>query len=145
MNDGGADVKRLMTEVSGVIDDPSGAVEAFARGERRQVFNIDCAYAAQSESFRSDLDRLLQSWEIQIAYEPGSGGKPPGWLAAAVKKAVRALTGWYMNPLVHDVRRFNMLVARTLSDVSQSMDEIKDRLDSLEKSEAELRRRIARK
>jgi hypothetical protein len=51
-----------------------------------------------------------------------------------VKHVVRSLTAWYMNPVIHEIRKFNMLVTRTLYDINKNIDEVKERLDHLEEA-----------
>ena len=77
-------------------------------------------------------------------FEIRSQRKVIGPLVVSIKRLILALTRWYMNPVVYEVKRMNILVARTLRDVNESICEIMDRLADLEEAEKELRERVAR-
>jgi hypothetical protein len=135
--------RRVMAGVDGLLSEPAGK-SAECRGEGGpRVFNLDSVCVAEARSSSIDMEPLLRGCPGESAVTITSSRKHFRWLAVAAKRAVWKLTGWYMNPLVQDVRTFNVLVARTLADVGSSIDESKARLDELERAEAELRGRIA--
>jgi hypothetical protein len=145
MADKSADVRQMMAGVSRAVAEPSILIDDFGRAERPQMYNLDFIYPPYVRSLRSNLDLVLRNWEIENRYEISSKRKYFGWLARVAKRAIRGLTSWYMNPLVNDVRKYNMVVTRTLFDINKNIEEIKDRLDDLEKSEEELRRLLSAK
>jgi hypothetical protein len=55
-----------------------------------------------------------------------------GGLVVALKRVIRAGLSWYINPIVHQVRKFNMLVTRTLYDIGNNLEEMTDRIKALE-------------
>jgi len=138
----GAEVKRLMDEVERVTAADSSMHDEFWKGERPQLFSLLYLYPFPERS-ESELDRLSREWNIEGMFEIRSGRRVIGPLVVLVKRLILAATRWYMNPVVFEVKRMNMLVARALRDVSENMVEITDRLGGLEKAQEELSERIA--
>jgi hypothetical protein len=148
MKDGWVDPKQLMEGVGRMIADPAAVIDDTGRVERPRMYSLDHLdrrYPAGAGTPRGDLELVCRDWDIENEVDVSSTRKFLGRPVVMAKRIVRALTGWYVNPLVRDIRNFNMLVTRTLFDINKNIEEIEDSLDSLEKAEAELKKRIAEK
>lgn len=148
MKDGGADPKQLMEGVERIIANPAAVIDKNASVERPWMYSLnhlDRRYPTRARRPGGDLGLVYRDWDIDNEVDVSPTRKFLGRPVVMAKRIVRALTGWYVNPLVRDIRGFNMLVTRTLFDIDKNIEEIKESLDSLEKAEAELKRRIAEK
>ena len=135
-----AEVKDLMEKAETLLDASSGEVAMPVGEERPPFYNLDFVYPERAKGVGGDLGMLFESWEV--AREEGAPSRRRfGGLVALAKKMIRKLTDWYMNPLVRDIRRFNMQVTRTLAKVSADLDAIDERLDGLEEARVELQKR----
>lgn len=132
MEDREVDPQQLMGEISKALDDPSSLIEDFGAMERPPVFNLDFIHPPHARSLRINLGLISKNWEIDSEVPISSKRKYAGRLAIVVKHVVRSLTAWYMNPVIHEIRKFNMLVTRTLYDINKNIEEVKERLDNLE-------------
>jgi hypothetical protein len=135
MEDREVDAQQLMGEIGKALDDPSSMIEDFGAMERPPVFNLDFIHPPHARSLRINLGLISKNWEIDSEVPISSKRKYVGRLVIVVKHAVRSLTAWYMNPVIHEIRKFNMLVTRTLYDINKNIDEVKERLDNLEEAQ----------
>jgi hypothetical protein len=134
MDDREVDAEQLMGEIGRAIDDPTTLIEDFGAMERPPVFNLDFIHPPHARSLRINLGLIQKNWEIDSEVPISSKRRYVGRLVIVVKRIVRGLTAWYMNPVIHEIRKYNMLVTRTLFDISKNIDEIKERLNSLEEA-----------
>lgn len=132
------DARQLMGEVNKALDDPSSLIEDFGAMERPPVFNLDFIHPPHARSLRINLGLVSKNWEIDSEVPFSSRRKHLGSLVIMVKHAVRSLTAWYMNPIIHEIRKFNMLVTRTLYDINKNIEEVKERVDRLEEARVSL-------
>ena len=129
-------VRQLMERVNRTVTDSASDLD-IGMVQRPQVFDLDFMYPPHARSLRINLDLLTRNWEIDNEYQMESRRRFLGPVVVFVKRTVRRLSAWYTNPLVHEVRRFNMIVTNTLLDMNRSLEEIRGRLDALEKAEEE--------
>jgi hypothetical protein len=132
------DAQQLMGEVGKALDDPSSLIEEFGAMERPPVFNLDFIHPPHVWSLRINLGLVSKNWEIDSEVPFSSKRKYLGGLVIMVKHVVRSLTAWYMNPVIHEIRKFNMLVTRTLYDINKNLEEVKERLEKLEEAQVRL-------
>ncbi|MHB8894866.1 MAG: hypothetical protein ACYC99_06765 [Candidatus Geothermincolia bacterium] len=137
--DKGIDVEQVMEEVNRAVAAPQTLLADFWREERTQAPNVAFLYPPYSKTLRVNLDMVSRNWEIDSEFELGSRRRGIGGLVVGVKKMTRAFLRWYINPIVHQVRKFNMLVTRTLHDLSNNLDDVSGRVADLEAAEAESR------
>jgi hypothetical protein len=135
MEDREVDAEQLMGEIGKAVDDPTSLIEDFGAMERPPVFNLDFIHPPHARSLRINLGLISRNWEIDSEVPISSKRKYVGRFVIVVKRIVRGLTAWYMNPVIHEIRKYNMLVTRTLFDISKNIDEIKERLDKLEEAQ----------
>ncbi|MCJ7652518.1 MAG: hypothetical protein MUO75_02325 [Actinobacteria bacterium] len=148
MKDWGVDPKQLMEGVGRIIADPAAVIDDTGKAERPGMYKLDYLdrrYPTHARGPGGNLGLVYRDWEIDNEVDASSTRKFLGRPVVMAKRIVRALTGWYVNPLVRDIRDFNMLVTRTLFDINKNIEELEDSLDSLEKAEAELQKRITEK
>jgi hypothetical protein len=138
MEDREVNAEQLMGEIGKAVDDPTSLIEDFGAMERPPVFNLDFIHPPHARSLRINLGLISKNWEIDSEVPISSRRKYVGRLVIVVKRIVRGLTAWYMNPVIHEIRKYNMLVTRTLFDISKNIDEIKERLDHLEEAQEAL-------
>jgi len=136
MKDKPIHVKQLMERVNRTINDSTTDLD-ISMVQRPQVFDLDFMYPPHTRSLRINLDLLTRNWEIDNEFKMDSPRRVLGPVVVFIKRSVRRLSAWYTNPLVHEVRRFNMIVTNTLLDMNRSMEEIRTRLEALEKAEEE--------
>lgn len=136
-------LEQLMEDVKWAMTADSSMHEEFWKGKRPHVFSLSylCPFPTKPDS---ELDLLYREWDIESMFEIQSQHKFIGPLVVLVKQLILALTRWYMNPVIHEVKRINVLMARTLRDVNENIYETRERLAGLEEAEKELRERIAR-
>ncbi len=145
----GIDVEQVMEEVNRAVAAPQTLLADFWHEDRPQAPNVAFLYPPYSRTLRVNLDLVSRNWEIDGEFELGSRRRGVGRLVVGVKKVTRAFLRWYVNPIVHQVRKFNMLVTRTLHDLSNNLEEVSGRLAELEDADperrlAELEDRISR-
>lgn len=139
MGNKGIDVEQVMEEVNRAVAAPQTLLADFWQEERVQAPNVAFLYPPYSRTLRVNLDMVSRNWEVDSEFELGSRRRGVGGMVVAVKKATRAFLRWYINPIVHQVRKFNMLVTRTLHDLANNLDEVSGRLDEMEALETERR------
>ena len=148
MKNKGVDVEQVMEEVNRAVAAPQTLLADFWKEERTPAPNVSFVYPPYSRTLRVNLDMVSRNWEIDPEFELGSRRKGVGGLVVGVKKLTRGFLRWYINPIVHQVRKFNMLVTRTLHDLSNNLDEVSGRLGEMESAQAdriaELEERISR-
>ena len=132
----GVDVDQIMEEVNRAVAAPDTLLAEFWKENRTQAPNLAFLYPPYSKTLVVNLDMVSRNWEIDPEFELGSRRRLVGMLVVAFKRAARAGLRWYINPIVHQVRKFNMLVTRTLHDLANNLDEVSGRVTELEKSEA---------
>jgi hypothetical protein len=126
------DVEQLMEEVNRAVAAPDTLLADLWKEERPKAPNLSFLYPPYSKSLQVNLDAVSRSWEIKSDFELGSKRRAVGGLAVAFKRVIRAGLSWYINPIVHQVRKFNMLVTRTLHDIGNNLGEMSDRVKALE-------------
>ena len=143
------DVEQVMEQVNEAVAAPSTLLADFWREERPASPNLSFINPPYSKSLAVNLDMVSRNWEIESEFELGTRRRALGGIAVAVKKLTRSLTRWYVNPVVHQVRKFNMLVTRTLYDLANNLEALSERLEAVEKQDAsrrlaELEERVSR-
>lgn len=149
MKNKGTSVEQVMEEVNRAVAAPETLIGDFWKDEKVAAPNLSFLYPPYSRSLAVNLDMVSRNWEIESDFELGTRRKSLGGLAVAVKRFTRAMIAWYINPIVHQVRKFNMLVTRTLHDIVNNFEELSARVDELEDLEgdkrlSELEKRIER-
>lgn len=139
MQNKGIDVEQVMEEVNRAVAAPHTLLADFWAAERPASPNVSFLYPPHSRSLAVNLDMVSRNWEIDPEFEIGSRRRGVGGVVVTIKKFTRGFLRWYINPIVHQVRKFNMLVTRTLHDLANNVEEASDRLADLEKVEAERR------
>ena len=135
----GVDVERVMEEVNRAVAAPDTLLADFWKEKGTRAPNLAFLYPPYSKTLAVNLDMVSRNWEIDGEFELGSRRRLIGRLVVAFKRATRAALRWYINPIVHQVRKFNMLVTRTLHDLANNLDEVSGRVSTLEKSGTEQR------
>ncbi len=135
----GVDVDQVMEEVNRAVAAPDTLLAEFWKEQRTQAPNLAFLYPPYSKTLVVNLDMVSRNWEIDPEFELGSRRRLVGRLVVAFKRAARGGLRWYVNPIVHQVRKFNMLVTRTLHDLANNLDEISGRVAEIEKSDAPAR------
>jgi len=130
----GVDVDQVMEEVNRAVAAPDTLLAEFWKEQRAQAPNLAFLYPPYSKTLVVNLDMVSRNWEIDPEFELGSRRRLVGRLVVAFKRAARAGLRWYINPIVHQVRKFNMLVTRTLHDLANNLEEVRGRVSALEKS-----------
>lgn len=139
MKNKGIDVEQIMEEVNRAVAAPRTLLGEFWQEERPQSPNVSFLYPPYSRTLRVNLDMVSRNWEIDSEFELGSRRRGVGGLVVGIKKMTRGFLRWYINPIVHQVRKFNMLVTRTLHDLANNLDDVSERVEALEGSETERR------
>lgn len=137
----GRNVEQLMGEVDAASSADSSMHEEFWKGERPHVFSLVYLFPFP-ERRESEFEQMSRGWDIESMFEIRSQRKLIGPLVVFAKKTILSLTRWYMNPVVYEVKRSNMLAASTLRDLNENLEAVKGRLATLEQAEKELRRRL---
>jgi hypothetical protein len=127
------DVEQVMEEVNRAVAAPDTLLRDFWKSERPKAPNLSFLYPPYSKSLQVNLDHVSRNWEITSDFELASRRRAVGGLVVALKRVIRAGLSWYINPIVHQVRKFNMLVTRTLYDIGNNLEEMSGRLKALEK------------
>jgi hypothetical protein len=130
----GVDVDQVMEEVNRAVAAPDTLLADFWREERPQAPNIAFVYPPHSRSLELNLDLVSRNWEVDAEFEIGSRRRLLGGLISSFKRLLRGLLRWYVNPVVHQVRKFNMLVTRTLHDLANNLDRLEERVSRLERA-----------
>ncbi len=139
MRNNGIDVEQVMEEVNRAIASPHTLLADFWKEKRPTAPCVSFLYPPHSRTLRVNLDMVSRNWEVDPEFEVGSRRRVAGRLVIAFKKLTRGLLRWYVNPIVHQIRKFNMLVTRTLFDLANNLDEVSGRVIELEKQEVERR------
>jgi hypothetical protein len=134
----GVDVDQVMEEVNRAVAAPGTLLADFWKESKARAPNLSFIYPPYSKTLAVNLDMVARNWEIDSEFELGSRRRLLGRVVVAYKRAVRAGLRWYINPIVHQVRKFNMLVTRSLLDVSNNLEELSDRVGTLERRLEEL-------
>jgi hypothetical protein len=137
--DKGIDVEQVMEEVNRAVAAPQTLLADFWRDDRPQAPNVAFLYPPYSRTLHVNLDMVSRNWEIDSEFELGSRRRGIGRFVVGIKRMTRGFLRWYINPIVHQVRKFNMLVTRTLHDLSNNLDEVSGRVAQIEAAEAERR------
>ena len=135
----GVDVDQVMEEVNRAVAAPDTLLADFWKEQRTQSPNLSFLYPPYSKTLVVNLDMVSRNWEIDPEFELGSRRRGVGKLVITFKRAVRSALRWYINPIVHQVRKFNMLVTRTLHDLANNLEEVSGRVTELEKASLEQR------
>lgn len=131
----------LMEEVAAADTADSSMHEEFWKGDRPHVFSLAWMFPFP-ERLESEFEQMSRGWDIESLFEIRSQRKIIGPLVVFVKKVILSLTRWYMNPVVYEVKRANMLAAGTLRDLNENLDAVKGRLAKLEEEQEKLLRRL---
>lgn len=132
MSNRGIDARQAMEAVNRAVAAPSTLLAEFWRDEGSQAPSLSFIYPPRSGTLKVNLDLVGRNWEIESEFEIGSRRRGIGGLVRAVKRAMRSALRWYVNPIVQQERKFNMLVTRTLYDIGNTLEEIEGRLQALE-------------
>ena len=132
----GVDADQVMEEVNRAVAAPDTLLAEFWKEHRTQAPNLAFIYPPYSKTLVVNLDMVSRNWEIDSEFELGSRRMMVGRLVVAFKRSARAGLRWYINPIVHQVRKFNMLVTRTLHDLANNLDEVSGRISLIERSDA---------
>ncbi len=135
----GVDVDQVMEEVNRAVAAPGTLLADFWKEQKVQAPNLSFIYPPYSKTLMVNLDMVSRNWEIDSEFELGSRRRFVGRLVVAFKRGTRAALRWYVNPIVHQIRKFNMLVTRTLNDLANNLEETAERVAALEKSDMEER------
>ena len=130
----GVDVVQVMEEVNRAVAAPDTLLADFWKEQRTKAPNLSFLYPPYSRTLVINLDMVSRNWEIDPEFELGSRRRLVGRLVVAFKRATRSALRWYINPIVHQVRKFNMLVTRTLHDLANNLDDVSGRVGELEKA-----------
>lgn len=134
MPEKGVDVEQVMEEVNRAVAAPHTLLAEFWKEEGPRSPNLAFIYPPHSKTLQVNLDLVSRNWELDSEFELGSERRGVSRLVVLFKKAVRRMLRWYINPIVHQERKFNMLVTRTLFDVSNNLEELDRRVLLLEKA-----------
>jgi len=144
LSEKGYDVETIMEAVNRAVSAPDTLLAEFWREKKPAAPNLAFLYPPHSRSLEVNIDLVSRNWEVDADFPLASKKRFTGLLVVLVKKIVKALTSWYINPIVHQVRKFNMLVTRTLNDVGNNIREMEDRISRLERENEELRASLER-
>lgn len=128
----GMDVEQVMEEVNRAVAAPETLLADLWKEKRPRAPNLSFLYPPYSKTLEINLDHVAHNWEIDSEFEIGSKRRVIGGLVVALKRVIRLSISWYINPIVHQIRKFNMLVTRTLFDIGNNLDEMNDRIRALE-------------
>ena len=128
------DVEQVMEEVNRAVAAPHTLLDDFWREKKPQSPTVSFIYPPSSRSLEVNLDLVSRNWELDGEFEIGTQRRWCGGLVVAFKRTLRSMLRWYINPLVHQQRKFNMLVTRTLNDLSNNLDQISRRVEDLERA-----------
>lgn len=128
----GTDVDQVMEEVNRAVAAPTVLLADFWKEKRVKAPNLAFIYPPHSKSLQVNLDLVSRNWEIDGDFEIGSRRKVIGGFVTAFKKVVKGATSWYINPIVHQIRKFNMLVTRALYDLDNNLEDLEQRVARLE-------------
>lgn len=134
----GVDVEKVMEAVNRAIAAPDTLLAKFWKEEEPVAPNLAFIYPPYSKSLQVNLDLVSRNWEIDSEFEIGSKRRVVGGLIVVFKRFTRRVLRWYINPIAHQVRKFNMLVTRTLFDISNNLEQIQERLSKLESVQEEV-------
>jgi hypothetical protein len=109
MQNKGIDVEQVMEEVNRAVAAPHTLLADFWAAERPASPNVSFLYPPHSRSLAVNLDMVSRNWEIDPEFEIGSRRRGVGGVVVTIKKFTRGFLRWYINPIVHQVRKFNML------------------------------------
>lgn len=121
-----------MEEVNRVLSSPQRLVAELSSGRQEKAPNFSFLYPPGSKSLEREIERIARSWEIESEIEVGSRRRFFGWLVVFVKRLTRLSLAWYINPVVDQIRRFNMLLTRALFEISHALDDLQQRISELE-------------
>lgn len=137
----GRDIGQLMNEIAAAAEADSSMHEEFWKGDRPRVFSLAWMFPFP-ERMESEFEQMSRAWDIENLFEIRSQRKFVGPVIVFAKKIILSLTRWYMNPVLFEVKRANMMAADTLRGLNESLDDVKRRMAALEAAEKELRRRL---
>jgi hypothetical protein len=95
--------------------------------------------AAPNATRRADLRLNADRWWSVSAERPIP--RRNGWLGAPIvliKKVLKKLMRWYVDPLAHDQRTFNDAVLKLVDDISRELEWTRERLQATEERLARL-------
>lgn len=133
----GVDVEQVMEEVNRAVAAPDTLLADFWKEAPANAPNLAFIYPPFSRTLAMNLDLVSRNWEVDGEFELASRMKLVAGPAVAFKRLVRAALRWYVNPILHQVRKFNMLVTRTLHDLSNNLEALGDRVADLEDAPAD--------
>lgn len=134
MSEKGVNVEQVMEEVNRAVAAPHTLLDDFWKGEGPRPPNLAFLYPPCSKTLQVNLDLVSRNWEIDGEFELGSRRRGVAGLIVAFKQTVRKLLRWYINPIVHQERKFNMLVTRTLCDIANNLEAMEQRIAGLERA-----------
>jgi hypothetical protein len=128
----GVDVRGLMEDVAAVVADPSTVVETMSAAGRPRVFGLDYVYP-HGTTRGIHFDILARKEGIGKYFDAGSERKYAGWLVTLLKRAVLVAANWYVKPLTDEISEYNRMIAGALLDIDRNIEEMRARLEALEK------------
>ena len=129
----GVGVEQVMEEVNRAVAAPATLLADLWAEEKPNAPNLSFLYPPYSKSPEVNLDLVSRNWEVKGDFEISSRRWLVGGLVVALKRFLRVLMSWYINPVLHQVRKFNMMVTRTLYDLGNNVKELQDRVSHMEK------------
>jgi len=132
MPEKGVSVEQVMEEVNRAVAAPHTLLADLWKEEGPKSPNLAFLYPPHSKTLQVNLDLVSRNWELDGEFELDSSRRGVGGLVVAFKRVVRRLLRWYINPIVHQERKFNMLVTRTLFDIANNMEDLEKRISRLE-------------
>jgi len=116
-------------EIAAVFERLKGEVADRGRSPRQ---NHDGVGRARSEALaRAEAERF---WAVTadrpFLYKPGAWGRLRGLLLVPLKKVLRKLMRWYVEPAFAQQRNFNSRVLQALDELSERVDVIAGQLDA---------------
>lgn len=135
----GIDVDQLMEEVNRAVAAPDTLIGELWREQAIAAPNLSFLYPPYSKSLMVNLDLVSRNWEVDHDFPIGTRRKLTGAPAIIFKRMTRGSVRWYINPIVHQIRKFNMLVTRTLHDLANNLDELSDRVRKVEEEDLQSR------
>ena len=133
MKNEGVGVEQVMEAVNRAVAAPATLLADLWAEEKTNAPNLSFLYPPHSKSLEVNLDLVSRNWEVDADFEISSRRRLIGGPVVVFKRFLRGLMSWYINPILHQVRKFNMMVTRTLYDLGNNVKELQDRVSNIEK------------
>ena len=100
----------------------------------QQELSVDEVYARLKEAVDRGTRDVASTRALAERFGPGSADKPlerrpgpKGWLAFQVKRVLRKLMRWYVEPAFAEQRIVNDALLRLVDDLARRVDELESR------------------